>query len=342
MRAFAPAFGIFGRSGLSPSAAGAVAARAEALGYGAAVVTETYSDVFPYAIACTRATRTIQVSTAIANMGFRHPALMAYSAAETDELAGGRFSLGIGIGTQWFTRGAADAQRARPLRAVREYVEAMRALWRGERSYGGEIFPMHDVGIDFRPARPVPIFLAALNAGMCRLAGAIADGVYLGALIPLDRLPEAIARVADGARAAGRDPSAVTIGSMVRVCVDEDEARAREGARASIPLYLTFDGYARYVSGIGYERVVSAVREALARGDEAEAARQVPDELVERTQVFGTAARCRARVEEYVRAGVQRPVILARPPAGVSWTDAFTRTMEALAPGRGDATSTSS
>jgi 5,10-methylenetetrahydromethanopterin reductase len=311
---------------------GEVAARAERLGYDVAVVTETYSDVFPYAIACAQATRTMRISTAIANMGFRHPALMAYSAAETDALSGGRFSVGIGIGTQWFTPGAATAQRARPLRAVREYVEIMRAVWRGERSWTGEIFDLHDVGSDFRPPRPVPVFLAALNPGMCRLAGALADGVYLGALIPLDRLPETIAHVAEGARTAGRDPAAVTIASMVRVCVDDDEAQAREGARASIPLYLTFDGYARYVTAIGYARVVAAVREALGRGDERAAARQVPDELVERTHVFGSPARCRARVQEYVRAGVERPVILARPSPGAGWDETFRRTMEAVAP----------
>ena len=68
MTGSAPAFGLFGRSGLSPSAAAGMAARAEALGYGAVLVTETYSDVFPYAIACARATRTVQISTAIANM----------------------------------------------------------------------------------------------------------------------------------------------------------------------------------------------------------------------------------------------------------------------------------
>jgi len=327
------AFGIFGRSGLPPTAVGEVAARAEALGYAGAVVTETWSDVFPYAIACARATRRLHVSTAIANMGFRHPALMAYSAAETDELAGGRFSVGIGIGTQWFTTGAADAQRARPLRAVREYVEVMRAVWRGEGSYAGEIFRLDGVGADIRPARPVPVFFAALNPGMCRLAGALADGVYLGALIPLDRIPEAIGWVTEGAHAAGRPPGAVTFASMVRVCVDDDETRGREGARQSIPLYLTFDGYARYVTSIGYGTVVSAVREALRRGDEAAAARQVPDELVTRTHVFGPVARCRARVAEYLKAGIQRPVILPRPAPGRGWPETLERTMAAIAPG---------
>jgi alkanesulfonate monooxygenase SsuD/methylene tetrahydromethanopterin reductase-like flavin-dependent oxidoreductase (luciferase family) len=259
---------------------------------------------------------------------------MAYSAAETDELAGGRFSVGIGIGTQWFTTGAADAQRARPLRAVREYVEAMRAVWRGESSYTGELFRLDGVGADVRPTRPVPVFLAALNPGMCRLAGALADGVYLGALIPLDRIAEAVGWVAEGAHSAGRDPGAVTIGSMVRVCVDDDEARAREGARQSIPLYLTFDGYARYVSAIGYGTVVTAVREAILAGDESRAVREVPDELVVRTHVFGTAARCRARVAEYQHAGVERPVILARPAPGAPWPETLERTMSALAPRR--------
>jgi alkanesulfonate monooxygenase SsuD/methylene tetrahydromethanopterin reductase-like flavin-dependent oxidoreductase (luciferase family) len=327
------AFGIFSRSGLAPSAVAGVAAAAEGAGYDTVLVTESYCDVFPYLVACARATRTVALGSAIANIGFRHPALMAMSAAATDEVSGGRLLLGLGVGTQWFTRDAADTARGRPVAAMHDYVALLRALWRGEPAYEGSAYRVGDWALDFRPRRPaIPVFLAALNEGMTRLAGAIADGVFLGALIPLDRLPAAIARVREGAHASGREPGAVTIAAMLRVCVDDDLDRAREGARATIPLYLTFAGYARYLATLGYEAVVRAVAEALARGDTAAALRQVPDELVERTQVYGDAARCRLRIAAYREAGCELPVVLARPARDVGWEDALARTLRALAP----------
>lgn len=328
------AFAVFSRSGLAPSAVAGVASAAERAGYDAVFVTESYCDVFPYVVACARATHRVGVGTAIANIGFRHPALMAMSAAETDELSGGRLLLGLGVGTQWFTRDAASEARVRPLAAMREYVEVVRALWRGETAYEGTIYQVRDWPLDFRPGRhAIPVYLAALNVAMCRLAGALADGVLLGALVPLDRLPDRVDRVREGAQTSGRDPAAVTIAAILRVCVDDDVDRAREGARATIPLYLTFGGYARYLTTIGYEAVVRAVADALGRGDHAAALRQVPDELVDRTQVYGDAARCRARVEAYRRAGCELPVILARPAHGVGWETALARALDALAPG---------
>jgi 5,10-methylenetetrahydromethanopterin reductase len=328
------AFAIFSRSGLPPSAVAEVAAAAERAGYDTVVVTESYCDVFPYLVAAARTTRTVALGSAVANIGLRHPALTAMSAAEADEISGGRLILGLGLGTQWFTEEAAAAARTRPLAAMREYVALLRALWRGETSRTGSLYRVGDWRLDFRPLRPaIPIYLAALNPGMARLAGSIADGVFLGALIPLDRLSEAVAHVREGARASGRDPAAVRIAAMLRVCVDPDLDRAREGARATIPAYLTFAGYARYVTALGYGAVVRGVADALARGDTRAALGQVPDELVDRTQVYGDAARCRARVAAYREAGCELPVILARPAREVGWPEALTRALDALAPG---------
>jgi 5,10-methylenetetrahydromethanopterin reductase len=327
------AFALFSPSGLRPSEFGQFAALAEQRGYDSVMVTETHADIFPYAAACAQATHRVTIGTAIANMGLRHPALMGLSAAAIDELAGGRFILGIGIGTQWFTREGPGAAGERPLRAVREYVELMRALWAGASSYQGELYELHDFPMDFAPPRrSLQIYLAALGERMCRLAGRIADGVFLGNLIPLDQVPRVVQQVVEGARRAGRDPAAVTVASIVRICLDDDLERAREAARATIPRYLGFEGYARYLESIGYGSVVAEGQAALARGDAAAALRAVPDELVQRTQVFGDAARCRARVEEYRRAGIELPVISGRQIPGVSWRELMQRTLDAFAP----------
>src|SRR3712207_724215 len=93
-------------TGLPPSRLAQLALTAERRGFTAVALTESYNDVMPLAAAVAGATRSVQVATAIANVGFRHPALMAMGAAAVDELSGGRFVLGLGVGTQWFDRRA--------------------------------------------------------------------------------------------------------------------------------------------------------------------------------------------------------------------------------------------
>ncbi|MBI4507641.1 MAG: LLM class flavin-dependent oxidoreductase [Chloroflexi bacterium] len=325
------AFCLNSRTALPPSALARYAAQAEEHGYDAVMLTEAQNDVFPYAVACAHLTSRVSIGTSIANLGLRHPALMALSAAETDDLAGGRFILGLGLGTQWFTPEGAGPARERPVRAVREYVELLRALWRGESRYEGQIYQLHDFAMDFTPRRSaIPIYLAGVGPQMCRLAGAIADGVHLG-VMPVDRIPEAIGHVAEGARRVGRDPSRVVVACMLRVLVDDDLARAREAARRLLVMYVGFGSYARYFAAIGYADIVAGVGAALARGDAEAAARQVPDELVDSTAVYGDATRCREQLAAYLRAGVQLAVAMPRQTSA-PWDVTLQHALEALAP----------
>jgi probable F420-dependent oxidoreductase len=84
-------------------------------------------------------TSTIRLSTAVALPVESDPITLAKTIATLDHLSGGRVTLGAGFG--WNTDELADHQvPARKRRAVlREYVEAMRALWsQDEASYSGD------------------------------------------------------------------------------------------------------------------------------------------------------------------------------------------------------------
>src|SRR5215212_1586957 len=102
-------------TGLPPSSLAALAARAEQRGFSTLTLTESFNDVTPLAAAVATQTHSATIATAIANVGFRHPALLAMSAAGIDELSGGRFVLGLGVGTQWFDRAALGGLSGRPL-----------------------------------------------------------------------------------------------------------------------------------------------------------------------------------------------------------------------------------
>jgi 5,10-methylenetetrahydromethanopterin reductase len=326
-------------TGLAPSRLAELAVQAERRGFDTIAVTESYSDIMPLAAAVARATRSATVATAIANTGFRHPALMAMGASAVDELSGGRFVLGLGVGTQWFDRAAVSEVARRPLAALAEYVEVMRRLWdAGPRTVrmDGSFYRLDDFHLDRHPRRPrIPVYLAALGPGMLRLAGRIADGVFLN-LAPPDTLPGMIARVREAAVSAGRAPGAVAIAALARTCLDDDLDRARDGARASLPLYVGFPAYARYLRALGYGAVVDAVHAALARDDQAAAIAAIPDELVDRLTVYGPPDRCRAGVERLRAAGVDLPIVSARPADG-DWDGALPRAIDAFAPDSSEA-----
>ena len=327
-------FALSSLTGLPPSELARLGADAERRGFSALALTESYNDVMPLAAAVARVTRSAQIATAIANVGFRHPALMAMGAAAVDELSEGRFVLGLGIGTQWFDRRATAELERRPLAALAEYVAVLRRLWAspaGVRVEAGAFYRLDDFRLDFEPRRsPIPIYLAAMGPGMLGLAGRVADGVFLG-LAPLDRVPAMVKVVRVAAVEAGRDPRAVTIAMLVRTCIDDDPARARDGIRASLPLYVTFPGYARHLRGLGYGAMVDAVQAAYARGDHDAAAAQIPDELVDRVSVRGTPAECRAGLDRFRAAGLDLPVVSART-SGRDWSGTLERAIDAFAP----------
>jgi len=325
-------FALSSLTGLPPRELARLARLAEERGFGSLALTESYNDAMLLAAAVAAATRSAQIATAIANVGFRHPALMAMGAAAVDELSGGRFILGLGVGTQWFDRKALGGAGRRPLAALAEYVAIVRRLWESGTADcrgGGDFYRLDDFHLDFVPLRQrIPIYLAAMGPGMLRLAGRVADGVFLG-LAPIETSPEMVAHVRDAAIEAGRGPRDVTIAMLVRVGLDDDPERARAAIRASIPLYATFPGYARHLRGLGYGTMVDAVQAAWARGDRAAATAQIPDELVDRVGVHGSAERCRVGLERFRAAGLDLPIVSARAVDG-DWLGTLERTIDAF------------
>jgi len=218
-----------------------------------------------------------------------------------------------------------------PLRAMREYVEALRlALSGGPTRYDGETLRIRRFRLEFTPSRRVPIFIAALGRAMLHLAGALGDGVIL-TWVPASRIPWVREQVADGARRAGRDPREVTVVTTVRVCVS-DEPDVRDAGRRQLAWYARLPVYARMWRESGFGDAVDRVTEALGAGVEA-AARVVPDEMLDALVAFGGTARLRAHLSAYRAAGVDLPLVYP-VPAGADAPLTVLETMRAAAPAR--------
>src|SRR5262245_63453443 len=205
-----PRFGLNRFDVRSVDAFAADVARAEELGWDVAFLPDSQlrrRDTYVLLAAAARATTRIVMGPLLANPVTRHPTVTASSIATVDELAPGRTLLGMGI--------ADTAVRMAGLRPVRmAELEAstrlMRALLQGESV---------DVGAA-RPAylphhRPVPVWIAAGGPRTLRMAGSVADGVFIRVGTHAANIKRSVDEIRAGAEAAGRDPGAVRVGAVL-------------------------------------------------------------------------------------------------------------------------------
>jgi probable F420-dependent oxidoreductase len=108
-------------------------------------------------------TSRIRLGTAVALPAEHDPITLAKTIASLDHLSGGRVTLGIGFG--WNTDELADhgVPPARRRTALREYLEAMQALWtQDEASYDGEFVRFGASWAWPKPAQPrIPVIAGA-------------------------------------------------------------------------------------------------------------------------------------------------------------------------------------
>ncbi len=230
--------------------------------------------------------------------GWSVPTLAAESAS-LNEVCGGKFSLGIGLGS--YPSPALikqlDLPSVSPLTYSREYLQTLRALFAGESvDFAGQGVKLHGVQLGIK-APAVPVYLAAMGEQMLRLSGAHADGVTPNWCSP-DQVAWMRAHVAEGARKAGRSPSDVPFALYIRVCIDEDEDAARRTFTANMlgyamarPGQSRTAGYRGHFGRMGFEEVLTDLESRRDAGAKvADLVDLVPVELLSQVGYFGRPA----------------------------------------------------
>lgn len=329
-----PRIGVAVSGGLSAPDIVACVKLAEELGYESAWVAEGHGgDQFAILAACATATTRIRLGTSISSVFVRSVPTIAMAAATVDALSGGRFVLGLGSSHRVQVEGEHGLPYAKPIPRVRESVEAIRALLRdGEVSYRGETIAIERFDLWFTPLRrSIPIYLSALFPPMLEVVGEVGDGLIL-TWATREAPARAAAHVATGARRAGRRPEDVEIASLLPCVIAPTRAEAVERMRPAVAMYAGFfPRYNRLLAEAGFPDAARAIQQAWQADDRTGAARAVPDAMAAAVGVVGTAAECRAHIEEYRAAGLALPIISPRA-RGDGARQAFEDAIRACAP----------
>ena len=298
---------------------------AESLGYHSVFVThiagrESLTVLTAYALATER----IRVGTGVVPIYTRTPATMAQTAATIDELSGGRLSLGLGVSHRPVVEGWHGQTIDHPVAEMREYVQIVRAIVRGEDPPVGEKWStgFHLAGLDPRPE--MPIFIAALSPAMIELAGELGDGVMLWLCNPSYVRDVVVPAARAGRERAGESLDGFEIVAAVPAALTDDKAAAYDAMRSDLLTYFSLPFYRTMLERSGYGEDIAAFDAA--RGDAAGMRAAISDGLLDALTATGEEPGVRTGVDRYVEAGVTLPCVGPIPK-----TD-FETTLRAAAP----------
>ena len=299
-------------------------AELEKVGLDIAWVAEAYSFDAVSAMGYLAArTTTVKLAAGILPIYTRTPTLIAMTAAGIDALSDGRCILGLGASGPQVIEGFHGVIYDRPLGRTREIIEVCRQTWRRERvehvgkSYQIPVPAGQGTGLGKplklinHPVRSdIPIYVASLGPKNVEMTAELADG-----WLPLFYLPEKAKSVwgddlAAGAakRAADLAPLEVVAGGLLSV--GDGAESLRELARPMAALYIGGMGakgrnfYNDLVKRYGFEAEAEAIQDLYLAGKKDEAARMVPDELLEATTLCGSEGYVKERLAAYRESGV--------------------------------------
>lgn len=297
-----------------------LARRVEEAGFAGLWFTEGGRTAYLGATAAALATSDLELGTGIAVAFPRSPMVTASVAWELAEATGGRFTLGLGTQVKAHIQRRYGVAYEHPGPWLREYVLALRAIFRAFQ--GEERLDFHGDRYDLDLLPPtwspgpidhpdVPVFLSAVRPWMLRACGEVADGVHVHPLHSRRYLDEVIVpNVAEGRTLADRAVGEVTLACPVLTIVgdtEEERARWREAARFQLAFYGSTRTYAQVFDLHGWEGTSARLHEHQKAGDLQAMAATITDEMLDAYAVTsswdGLADALLARYD-----GVEHPV----------------------------------
>jgi 5,10-methylenetetrahydromethanopterin reductase len=197
---------------------------------------------------------TLEVGSAVLPIQNQHPMQMAQRALTLNAIADGRFVLGLGMTHQAVTEGMWGIPYDKPVRRMREYLDALEPLLAGE--------PVNAVGetVTARGAlqianAPTPeVYLAALGPQMLKLCGRRTAGTLTWMCGPKTLGDHIGPTLREAAAEAGRPDGAVRVVAGLPIRVTDDIAGARAQAAEQFGNYGFLPSYRAMLDREGYAK----------------------------------------------------------------------------------------
>lgn len=242
---------------------------------------------------------------------------LAEHAVDLQQLTGGRFIMGLGGGTKRMNINQFGVEFDHPATRLRELIKLLKQVWNKEPGeplkvegryysyFGGGMRGMAGVGLGNRKKSqpPVtPIYLAAVNRAMFRLAGEWCEGLCGH---PIASVPfiEKVAwpSIDEGLARAGKTRSDFDHAAWIVTAINTDRKEAMREAKYHIGRFMATRSYAIVLDSQGLEDVRLKIQDAFFKhpGDSEALIAAVPDDVAASHSIFGTKDEVRAMAKRY-------------------------------------------
>ena len=250
-----------------PEHAGDAARGASGLGYDGFFTAETQYDPFLPITNAAAAEPDLEFGTAIAVAFPRSPTVMAMTAWDLARQTKGKFMLGLGTQVRGhIVRRFSSFWAGKPAPQLREYIEAMRAVWGSWQKgsplkYEGEFYNLSLMTPFFNPGPiphpDVPVYIAGVGPFLSALAGEMCDGFHVHPFHTIPYLDEIVfPNMEKAATDAGRsldDVEMVTTVFIMTGNTDEEIEQAKEPVRQQISFYASTPSYRTVLEASGWD-----------------------------------------------------------------------------------------
>ncbi len=255
----------------------------------------------------------------------RSPLHLAHLAHDLQMLSRGEFTLGLGSQVRMHIERRYGATWAQPAARMREAVAATReilAAWHEERPprFVGQ-FTRHDfMPPMFTPSPlpwgPPPVMMGALGPLMTQTAGEVSDGLLV---MPFNTRAHILERTLPalnrGIELAGRSPHEVAVVPQVIAAMGDTPPELDEAVlncRSLVAFYASTPAYRSVLELSDQGDLQSRLHELVRRGEGADMAELISDELYDAVAVRGTPEEC-ARLIRSKFAGISDRVCVYFP-----------------------------
>ncbi|PFG41178.1 putative F420-dependent oxidoreductase [Georgenia soli] len=264
----------------TPGNVSELARRAEALGYrslwtfqrllvpAGSRLPPVYTSVLDPVVTLAHAaavTDRVRLGTAIVNMPFQPPVLLAKQLATLDVLSGGRLDVGLGLGWQPEEFTAAGTPYERRGARAEEYLACLRALWGPDPvTFSGRLYQVPSAVVLPKPVQQPapPVLLGGAAPRALERVGRLADGWISASRADLTDLATSIGLVRDSARTHGRDPHALRFvcrGVVRGVPRDGPLTGSLEDVRSDLPA-LAAQGVTELFADLNFDPAIGSPR----------------------------------------------------------------------------------
>lgn len=285
----------------SPAEIAQLSRKAEQFGFDCLWVNETKHDPFVQLALAAANTKEIGIGTSIALAFTRSPMTLAYAAWDLQSLSNGRFTLGLGSQVKGHIERRFGMKWESPAPKMREVVRALRSVWQswqtGEKlDFNGRFFRLDLMTPFFSPGpigQPrIPVYVAGVNAGMCRVAGEVGDGLHVHPLHTVKYLKEVLEpALAKGLARGDRARGELSVAASVFAAVGNSESEIRsvkEAYRDQIAFYGSTRTYRRLMELHGWGDICDRLHELSIKGEWDKMAAEVTDEVLHEFVVEGS------------------------------------------------------